>query len=340
MACATPWTPRTADVGTEKTLLDVKNLNVHFQTPEGELQAVRDVSFSLRPGETLGVVGESGSGKSQTMLAMMGLLANNARAVGQVLFRGENILNVPTGQLNRVRGPKLAMIFQDPMTSLNPFLTVERQMTEVLQTHQNASRGQARTAAIKMLENLRIADPLRCLQSHPHQFSGGMRQRIMIAMALLSQPEVLIADEPTTALDVTVQAQIVALLRQLQQDHGTSIIMVTHDLGLVAGLSDQVMVMYGGRVMEHAQADDIFYQTRHPYTRALLESVPRIEQADDALMAIPGMPPSLRNMPAGCPFAPRCARADSDCLSPPPLSLVNDCSADHRVACHHAGAQS
>jgi oligopeptide transport system ATP-binding protein len=327
-------------VGTEKTLLDVKNLNVHFQTPEGELQAVRDVSFSLRPGETLGVVGESGSGKSQTMLAMMGLLANNARAVGQVLFRGENILNVPTGQLNRVRGPKLAMIFQDPMTSLNPFLTVERQMTEVLQTHQNASRGQARTAAIKMLENLRIADPLRCLQSHPHQFSGGMRQRIMIAMALLSQPEVLIADEPTTALDVTVQAQIVALLRQLQQDHGTSIIMVTHDLGLVAGLSDQVMVMYGGRVMEHAQADDIFYQTRHPYTRALLESVPRIEQADDALMAIPGMPPSLRNMPAGCPFAPRCARADSDCLSPPPLSLVNDCSADHRVACHHAGAQS
>jgi oligopeptide transport system ATP-binding protein len=340
MACATPWTRRTADVGTEKTLLDVKNLNVHFQTPEGELQAVRDVSFSLRPGETLGVVGESGSGKSQTMLAMMGLLANNARAVGQVLFRGENILNVPTGQLNRVRGPKLAMIFQDPMTSLNPFLTVERQMTEVLQTHQNASRGQARTAAIKMLENLRIADPLRCLQSHPHQFSGGMRQRIMIAMALLSQPEVLIADEPTTALDVTVQAQIVALLRQLQQDHGTSIIMVTHDLGLVAGLSDQVMVMYGGRVMEHAQADDIFYQTRHPYTRALLESVPRIEQADDALMAIPGMPPSLRNMPAGCPFAPRCARADSDCLSPPPLSLVNDCSADHRVACHHAGAQS
>jgi oligopeptide transport system ATP-binding protein len=327
-------------VGTEKTLLDVKNLNVHFQTPEGELQAVRDVSFSLRPGETLGVVGESGSGKSQTMLAMMGLLANNARAVGQVLFRGENILNVPTGQLNRVRGPKLAMIFQDPMTSLNPFLKVERQMTEVLQTHQNASRGQARTAAIKMLENLRIADPLRCLQSHPHQFSGGMRQRIMIAMALLSQPEVLIADEPTTALDVTVQAQIVALLRQLQQDHGTSIIMVTHDLGLVAGLSDQVMVMYGGRVMEHAQADDIFYQTRHPYTRALLESVPRIEQADDALMAIPGMPPSLRNMPAGCPFAPRCARADSDCLSPPPLSLVNDCSADHRVACHHAGAQS
>jgi oligopeptide transport system ATP-binding protein len=327
-------------VGTEKTLLDVKNLNVHFQTPEGELQAVRDVSFSLRPGETLGVVGESGSGKSQTMLAMMGLLANNARAVGQVLFRGENILNVPTGQLNRVRGPKLAMIFQDPMTSLNPFLTVERQMTEVLQTHQNASRGQARTAAIKMLENLRIADPLRCLQSHPHQFSGGMRQRIMIAMALLSQPEVLIADEPTTALDVTVQAQIVALLRQLQQDHGTSIIMVTHDLGLVAGLSDQVMVMYGGRVMEHAQADDIFYQTRHPYTRALLESVPQIEQADDALMAIPGMPPSLRNMPAGCPFAPRCARADSDCLSPPPLSLVNDCSADHRVACHHAGAQS
>lgn len=340
MACATPWTRRIADVGTEKTLLDVKNLNVHFQTPEGELQAVRDVSLSLRPGETLGVVGESGSGKSQTMLAMMGLLANNARAAGQVLFRGENILNVPTAQLNRVRGQKLAMIFQDPMTSLNPFLTVERQMTEVLQTHQNASRGQARAAALKMLENLRIADPIRCLQSHPHQFSGGMRQRIMIAMALLSQPDVLIADEPTTALDVTVQAQIVALLRQLQHDHGTSIIMVTHDLGLVAGLSDQVMVMYGGRVMEHAQADDIFYNTRHPYTRALLESVPRLEHTDDELLAIPGIPPSLRNMPTGCPFAPRCAKADSACHSPAPLQLVALSAAEHLCACHHARAKA
>jgi oligopeptide transport system ATP-binding protein len=292
----------------------------------------------LRQGETLGVVGESGSGKSQTMLAMMGLLANNARAEGQVLFNGDNILNLPTAQLNRVRGPRLAMVFQDPMTSLNPFLKIERQMTEVLQTHQNASRGQARAAALQMLEKLRIADPLRCFNSYPHQFSGGMRQRIMIAMALLSQPDVLIADEPTTALDVTVQAQIVALLRQLQQEHGTSIIMVTHDLGLVASLSDQVMVMYGGRVMEHAQADDIFYNTRHPYTRALLESVPRLEHADDALLAIPGMPPSLRNMPPGCPFAPRCARADNDCQHPAPLRLVTDGAADHWFACHHTDA--
>ena len=212
----------------------------------------------------------------------------------------------------------------------------ERQMTEVLQTHQNASRGQARQAAIKMLDQLRIADPLRCLQSYPHQFSGGMRQRIMIAMALLSQPDVLIADEPTTALDVTVQAQIVALLRQLQQDHGTSIIMVTHDLGLVAGLSDQVMVMYGGRVMEHALANDIFYNTRHPYTRALLESVPRLEHADDELVAIPGLPPSLRNMPAGCPFAPRCSAVDSNCQNPAPLTQV---AKSHLLACHHAGAQ-
>ncbi len=340
MACATRWTRRTADVRTHSILLDVKNLNVHFQTPEGELQAVRDVRFSLRQGETLGVVGESGSGKSQTMLAMMGLLANNARAEGQVLFKGENILNLPMAQLNRVRGQKLAMIFQDPMTSLNPFLTVERQMTEVLQIHQNASRGQARAAALKMLEKLRIADPLRCLNSFPHQFSGGMRQRIMIAMALLSQPDVLIADEPTTALDVTVQAQIVALLRQLQQDQGTSIIMVTHDLGLVAGLSDQVMVMYGGRVMEHARADDIFYKTHHPYTRALLESVPRLEHADDELVAIPGMPPSLRNMPAGCPFAPRCARADSDCQRPAPLRALPNGAVDHWVSCHHTGGQT
>ena len=327
-------------MSTHSSLLEVKNLNVHFQTPEGELQAVRDLSFSLRQGETLGVVGESGSGKSQTMLAMMGLLANNARAEGQVLFKGDNILNLPTAQLNRVRGPRLAMVFQDPMTSLNPFLKIERQMTEVLQTHQNASRGQARAAALQMLEKLRIADPLRCFNSYPHQFSGGMRQRIMIAMALLSQPDVLIADEPTTALDVTVQAQIVALLRQLQQEHGTSIIMVTHDLGLVASLSDQVMVMYGGRVMEHAQADDIFYNTRHPYTRALLESVPRLEHADDALLAIPGMPPSLRNMPPGCPFAPRCARADNDCQHPAPLRLMTNGAADHWVACHHAGTQA
>lgn len=327
-------------MSTEKNLLDVRHLNVHFQTPEGEIQAVRDASFCLRPGETLGVVGESGSGKSQTMLAMMGLLANNARAEGQVLFRGDNILNVPAAQLNRVRGQKLAMIFQDPMTSLNPFLTVERQMTEVLQTHQNASRGQARAAAVKMLENLRIADPRRCLQSYPHQFSGGMRQRIMIAMALLSQPDVLIADEPTTALDVTVQAQIVALLRQLQRDHGTSIIMVTHDLGLVAGLSDQVMVMYGGRVMEHGQVDDIFYSSRHPYTRALLESVPRLEHADDELVAIPGMPPSLRNMPAGCPFAPRCAQADTACQRPAPLQQLPGHDTGHLCACHHAGAKA
>ena len=319
----------------DQTLLDVRALNIHFQTPEGELQAVRDVGFRLRQGETLGIVGESGSGKSQTMLAMMGLLAVNARAEGQVLFRGENILNIPTTKLNRVRGHSMAMIFQDPMTSLNPFLTIERQMTEVLETHQNASRGQARLAAVKMLDKLRIADPFRCLKSYPHQFSGGMRQRIMIAMALLSQPDVLIADEPTTALDVTVQAQIVALLRQLQQDHGTSIIMVTHDLGLVAGLSDQVMVMYGGRVMEHGRADDIFYNTRHPYTRALLESVPRLEHGDGELVAIPGMPPSLRNMPSGCPFAPRCASANRDCQQAAPLRSISKSSQEHLCACHH-----
>ena len=326
-------------MGTERTLLDVRQLNIHFQTPEGELQAVRDVDFRLRQGETLGVVGESGSGKSQTMLAMMGLLASNARTEGQVLFQGQNILNAPPAELNRIRGRKMAMIFQDPMTSLNPFLTIERQMTEVLQIHQNASRQQARAASIKMLENLRIADPLRCLDSYPHQFSGGMRQRIMIAIALLSQPDVLIADEPTTALDVTVQAQIVALLRQLQHDHGTSIIMVTHDLGLVAGLSDQVMVMYGGRVMEQGHADGLFYDTHHPYTRALLESVPRLEHADGELRAIPGMPPSLRNMPSGCPFAPRCARADAACQHAAALQPVHLKGSEHLCACHHPGVR-
>ena len=326
-------------MGTERTLLDVRQLNIHFQTPEGELQAVRDVGFRLQQGETLGVVGESGSGKSQTMLAMMGLLASNARTEGQVLFQGQNILNAPPAELNRIRGRKMAMIFQDPMTSLNPFLTIERQMTEVLQIHQNASRQQARVASIKMLENLRIADPLRCMESYPHQFSGGMRQRIMIAIALLSQPDVLIADEPTTALDVTVQAQIVALLRQLQHDHGTSIIMVTHDLGLVAGLSDQVMVMYGGRVMEQGHADGLFYDTRHPYTRALLESVPRLEHADDELRAIPGMPPSLRNMPSGCPFAPRCALADAACQHAAALQPVHLKGSEHLCACHHPGVR-
>ncbi|NBW44735.1 MAG: ATP-binding cassette domain-containing protein, partial [Betaproteobacteria bacterium] len=247
-------------------MLEVKHLGVHFETPDGRLDAVRDLSFSLAKGQTFGIVGESGSGKSQSMLAILGLLAASGHATGQAHFEGRDLLRLAPHDLNRIRGNRIAMIFQDPMTSLNPYLTIERQMTEVLEVQKNATPRAARARAQKMLEAVQIADPVRCLKGYPHEFSGGMRQRIMIAMALLCEPDLLIADEPTTALDVTVQAQIVGLLRRLQRDFGTGILMITHDLGLVAGLCDDVMVMYGGRIMEQARAQTLFDGPSHPYT--------------------------------------------------------------------------
>ena len=315
-------------------MLEVEQLSVQFQTPEGTLTAVRDLSFSLAKGQTFGIVGESGSGKSQSMLAILGLLATNGHATGSARFEGRDLIAMAPKDLNRIRGNRVAMIFQDPMTSLNPYLTIERQMTEVLEVQKNASPKAARARALAMLEAVQIADPVRCLKGYPHQFSGGMRQRIMIAMALLCEPDLLIADEPTTALDVTVQAQIVDLLRSLQRDFGTGILMITHDLGLVAGLCDEVMVMYGGRIMEQGSAQDLFYRPSHPYTLALLNAAPRLHGEQTALVAIPGAPPNLARMPPGCPFAPRCPLADSRCATAPALT-----GQDHRRACHRPAAE-
>jgi len=314
------------------SLLEVQDLNVRFATPEGEVCAVNDLSLSLEAGRTLGIVGESGSGKSQSMLAIMGLLAANGRASGRALFNGQDLLALPTPSLNRIRGDRIAMIFQDPMTSLNPYLTVERQMTEVLEFHKKLTRRSALQLAIQTLEQVRIPDAARRIRMYPHEFSGGMRQRIMIAMALLCQPDLLIADEPTTALDVTVQAQIVAMLRELQREFGTAIIMITHDLGVVAGLCDDVMVMYGGRVMEQGSADDIFYRPTHPYTLGLLAAAPRLDQEGGSLAAIPGTPPNMARLPAGCAFSARCAFADERCVSVRPELVAGR-------ACHRDPAE-
>jgi oligopeptide transport system ATP-binding protein len=313
-------------------LLDIQDLSVRFRTPEGEVRAVNDLTLKLEAGQTLGIVGESGSGKSQSMLAIMGLLAANGSAGGRALFRGEDLLALPVSRLNRIRGDRIAMIFQDPMTSLNPYLTVERQMTEVLEVHKKLTRRSALQLAIQTLEQVRIPDAARRVRMYPHEFSGGMRQRIMIAMALLCQPDLLIADEPTTALDVTVQAQIIAMLRDLQREFGTAIIMITHDLGVVAGLCDDVAVMYGGRVMEQGSAEQIFYRPTHPYTLGLLAAAPRLDHVGGQLAAIPGTPPNMARMPPGCAFSPRCAYAQERCRSERPVL------ADGR-ACHRDPAE-
>ena len=316
-------------------LIDVKNLGVQFQTGDGLVYAVNGINFSLDHGQTLGIVGESGSGKSQSVLAMMGLLAANGRASGQALYDGQDLLTMPSAALNRIRGNRVAMIFQDPMTSLNPYLTVERQMTEVLQFHKGQDRRAARARSIELLDAVKIPEAARRIGMYPHEFSGGMRQRVMIAMALLCEPEVLIADEPTTALDVTVQAQILVLLRDLQRDFGTAIVLITHDLGVVAGLCDQVMVLYGGRVMEQGSADDIFYHASHPYTIGLLGAVPRLDQEEGTLVAIPGAPPNMARLPKGCPFSERCALADATCVEVlPPLQPTRRAGALR--ACHRS----
>jgi oligopeptide transport system ATP-binding protein len=315
-------------------LIEVNNLNVQFDTPDGLVTAVNGISFALEKGQTLGIVGESGSGKSQAVLAMMGLLAINGRATGEARFDGQDLLSMPAQSLNKIRGNRVAMIFQDPMTSLNPYLTVERQMTEVLEFHKGMSHLQARLRCIQALDAVKIPEASKRIGMYPHEFSGGMRQRVMIAMALLCEPDVLIADEPTTALDVTVQAQIIALMRDLQRDYGTAIVMITHDLGVVAGLCDQVMVLYGGRVMEHGSAEDIFYQPTHPYTVGLLGAVPRLEQGVHALVAIPGAPPNMARLPKGCPFSERCTLAESQCAGTrPALAAVPERMAVFR-ACH------
>jgi len=314
-------------------VLQVEDLNVRFQTNDGEVFAANDVSFAIQAGESLGIVGESGSGKSQIFLAVMGLLARNGAASGQVRFLGQDILGLQGAALNTVRGARMAMIFQDPMTSLNPFLRVSRQMTEVLVEHRGMDEKAAERRAIDMLERVGIPAAASRFKQYPHEFSGGMRQRVMIAMALLCEPALLIADEPTTALDVTVQAQILDLLRELKRDFNTAVVMITHDLGVVAGLCDHVNVLYGGRIMESGPVGDIFYTPQHPYTQGLLRSMPRLNEAGHSeLITIPGQPPNLQTLPPGCPFQPRCSHAFETCLQQaPPLRKQNP---KRQVACY------
>jgi oligopeptide transport system ATP-binding protein len=306
-------------------LLEVTGLNVAFDTPEGVVQAVDGMDFRLEEGETLAIVGESGSGKSQLVLAMMGLLAENGRASGQALFRGHDLMQMGPKELGGVRGRHIAMIFQDPMTSLNPYLTIEKQMVEVVMHHQGLSRDEARAHAVEMLRAVRIPDPEERIRQYPHEYSGGMRQRVMIAIGLLCEPDLLIADEPTTALDVTVQAQITELVSQLRRETRMAIILITHDLAAVAEISDRIIVMYAGELVETGNVEDIFYRPQHPYTRGLLASVPRLDRvSDDELQAIPGNPPNLQSLPVGCRFRERCSQAVDACRQRPPLWVADD----------------
>ncbi len=314
-------------------VLDVRNLNVAFQTPEGDVCAVNDVSFNVQPGERVGIVGESGSGKSQIFMAVMGLLATNGRASGAVKFQGQDILNLPVRELNRIRGSAMTMIFQDPMTSLTPHMKVGDQLAEVLGVKQGLKGREAREQVLAMLDKVRIPEASRRYDQYPHELSGGMRQRIMIAMALLCSPGLLIADEPTTALDVTVQAQVLNLFKALESDFNTSLIMITHDLGVVAGLCDRVFVMYGGRIVEAGPVDDIFYRPRHPYTEGLLKSMPRLDGATGGkLPTIAGQPPNLQNLPDGCAYNERCGYTVDACFTDRPV--LREMAPGCLKACH------
>lgn len=290
-------------------LLEVNDLHVEFRTDDAIVKAVNGVSFDLAPGETLGIVGESGSGKSVTNLAVMGLIPQPPGKVtrGAVRFRGQELLGMNNREMSKIRGKDIAMIFQDPMTALNPFLTVEDQITESTMLHLGHSHSEARKHAIEMLDLVGIPGAAQRISDYPHQFSGGMRQRVMIAIALSCSPDVLIADEPTTALDVTIQAQILDLMKDLQKEKGTAIIMITHDLGVVANICQRVLVMYAGKIAEQAEADSLFADPRHPYTLGLLESIPRWDTvAGEDLKAISGSPPDMGHPPTGCEFHPRC----------------------------------
>ncbi|MCL7465795.1 ABC transporter ATP-binding protein [Phaeovulum sp. NW3] len=304
-------------------VLSVRGLKTVFRTRGGEVHAVNSVSFDLRPGELLGVVGESGSGKSVTMMSLIGLLPSPPADVraGQVLFDGADLLTCGADHLRGVRGAGIGFIFQDPMTSLNPVFTVGYQLREPLMTHMGLTRAQAQVRAAELLDLVGIPDAARRLKDYPHQFSGGMRQRVMIAIALACDPKVLIADEPTTALDVTIQAQILELVRDLRHKLGMAIIWITHDLGVIAGIADRVMVMYGGQIVEQAPVQDLFTRPRHPYTRALLKTVPSVRGARaEKLSVIEGQPPILRAAPAACAFANRCPQAFARCcVQNPPL---------------------
>jgi oligopeptide transport system ATP-binding protein len=318
------------------SLLEVNELRTYFDTEDGVVKAVDGISFRLNRGETLGIVGESGSGKSVTNLSIIRLIPNPPGRIagGEVVFNGQDILLLPAEEVRKIRGRRIAMIFQDPMTSLNPFLKISRQLMEMTQLHLGHTKAQAYEHAIKMLEVVGIPDARARVDSYPHEFSGGMRQRVMIAMALSCEPELLIADEPTTALDVTIQAQILELIKRLKEKTGTSVILITHDLGVVAGMTDHVIVMYAGKIFEQARTSELFARPGNPYTKGLLRSVPDPTAEQGQLYQIPGLPPDVAHLEPGCPFAPRCERAEEICRREfPPFVELN---ADHHSLCHFA----
>ncbi|HEV7890694.1 MAG TPA: ABC transporter ATP-binding protein [Pyrinomonadaceae bacterium] len=319
------------------TLLSVKELRTYFETEDGTVKAVDGISFDLKRGETLGIVGESGSGKSVTNLSILRLIPTPPGRIvsGEVLFQGQDILSLPAEDVRRIRGKRISMIFQDPMTSLNPFMRISKQLMELTRLHLGHTKQEAYEHAVKMLDTVGIPEARVRVDSYPHEFSGGMRQRVMIAMALSCEPELLIADEPTTALDVTIQAQILELIKKLKVDTGTSVILITHDLGVVAGMTDHIIVMYAGKVFEQAPTRELFEAPGNPYTKGLLKSVPDPLHAEGTeLYQIPGLPPDVAHLPPGCPFAPRCYRAEEVCRREfPPFVKLN---AEHFSLCHFA----
>jgi oligopeptide transport system ATP-binding protein len=313
--------------------LAIEDLCVSFAQRGANLAAVREVSLTVAPRECVAIVGESGSGKTQVFMAAMGLLAGNASAAGRVRFEDEDILGASPGRLNRIRGSKLTMIFQDPMTSLTPHMTIGAQLAEVLVCHAGKPWGEARIAARRMLERVRVPEAERRLNQYPHELSGGLRQRVMIGMSLLCEPSLVIADEPTTALDVTVQAQIIDLLQAMRREVGMALVLISHDLGVVAGLADRILVMYAGRIVESAAAADLLQHARHPYTAELLKCIPSLSGPRlERLPTLPGQPPQPGDALVGCAFAPRCARALERCRVERPT--LEDAGATHYVACH------
>ena len=316
-------------------LLEVSDLKTYFQTDDGIVKAVDGVSFTVEKGQTLGIVGESGSGKSVTCLTIMGLNSSrNTITSGEALFNGENLIGASPRRLREIRGDDMAMIFQDPMTSLNPVHTIGAQLMEAILLHRDVSKKQARARSLELLKAVGIPRAERRIDDYPHQVSGGMRQRVMIAMALVNDPDLLIADEPTTALDVTTQAQIMRLMKRLQEDFGSAIIVITHDLGVVAEAADDVLVMYAAKVAEQAPARDVFKRPHHPYTWGLLGSLPRLDSDVDRLVQIPGQPPSLLNPPRGCRFHPRCPYVMDVCKQTVPALVATSNDPQHLQACH------
>ncbi len=313
-------------------LLKVDNLSVGFPSKTGVVQAVTDASFEIHPGEVLAVVGESGSGKSVTALAVMRLHPKSAIITGDILFDGNDLLTVSEPEMRAIRGRDIAMIFQDPMTALNPVFSVGHQIVEAIRLHSDLSKQEAWSKAIDLLDLVGVPEPKRRASQYPHEYSGGMRQRAMIAMAISNDPKLLIADEPTTALDVTVQAQVMEVLHDVKDATGSAIMLITHDLGLVAGSADRVQVMYASRLFETGGVDEVFYESRNPYTRALLDSIPDLDVNKDRLDPIPGNPPSLLNPPSGCPFRPRCLMAIDQCADEVPQ--LTEVDGHHASRCH------